>query len=453
MTRVLFVCGEPVGTSMSGPGIRALELARVVADAGCEVTVAAPPADQARDAGVELIDAGPTNYERLVAAAKAHDVVVAERLPPHLLNTLAGMETRYVADLYNPIVIETTERNRARTLGSQRRRAGIVTAHTIANLACADFILCASERQRDHWLGMLAGHNLIEIDLYEEDRGLRDLIDVVPSGLPEDPPNGAEPQLRKRPEVGPDDRILVWGGGIWPWLDALTPIRTIERLADRDPAVHLHFPAIHRPQALSDSEMSNAHEAVAYAEQRGLLGRRVHIGDGWVPYEKRAGYLVEADLGITAHHAHLEAHYAFRSRILDYFWAGLPVVATRGDVLAELIERERVGRTVPPGDDRAFAAACEALLDDSEAHATARAAARRIADAHRWRVVAAPLVDYCLNYAERPRVRRPRGLIARSVAALYPGMLMTELEENGVRGVTRKLARNAVSPLHLKRRR
>ena len=122
-------------------------------------------------------------------------------------------------------------------------------------------------------------------------------------------------------------------------------------------------------------------------------------------------------------------------------------------MLADLIEREHVGRAVAPGDDRAFAAACEALLDDSEAHAAARAAALRIADAHRWGVVATPLVDYCLNYAERPRVHRSRALIARSVAALYPGMLMNEFEENGIRGIARKLGRNAISPLHLKRRR
>jgi hypothetical protein len=108
---------------------------------------------------------------------------------------------------------------------------------------------------------------------------------------------------------------------------------------------------------------------------------------------------------------------------------------------------------VAPGDDRAFAAACEALLDDSAAHAAAREAALRIADAHRWRIVAAPLVDYCLNYAERPRVHRRRALIARSVVALYPGMLMTEFEENGIRGIARKLGRNAISPLQLKRRR
>jgi glycosyltransferase involved in cell wall biosynthesis len=449
MTRVLFVCGEPVGLRMSGPAIRTTELARVVADAGCDVTIAAPRADEFSDPGVELLDAAPEDYEQLAVAAAEHDVVVAERVPPHLLHTIAGMETRYVADLYNPIVIETTERNRARTQGSQRRRAAIVTAHTIANLACADFILCASERQRDHWLGMLAGHNLIDRDLYDGDRGLRQLIEVVPSGLPGEPPEPAEPYLRARPEVGLDARILVWGGGIWPWLDALTPIRMIERLADREPAIHLHFPAIHRPQALSASEMSNAHQAVAYAQERGLLGRRVHVGNGWVPYTDRARYLLEADIGITAHFDHLEAHYAFRSRILDYLWAGLPVVATRGDVLSDLIEREHAGRAVAPGDDEAFAIACEALLDDSEAHATARAAALRVAEAHRWRTVAAPLVDYCLNYAEWPRARRPRFLIARNVAMLYPGMVVTEFEENGVGGVARKLSRNVASTLRI----
>ena len=52
----------------------------------------------------------------------------------------------------------------------------------------------------------------------------------------------------------------------------------------------------------------------------------------------------EADLGVSAHRDHLEARYAHRTRLLDYLWAGLPVVATRGDALAELVDRERLGR-------------------------------------------------------------------------------------------------------------
>jgi hypothetical protein len=44
-------------------------------------------------------------------------------------------------------------------------------------------------------------------------------------------------------------------------------------------------------------------------------------------------------------------------------------------------------------------------------------------------------------------------MIARNVASLYPGMVLTELEENGLGGLARKLSRNVVSPLHLRRRR
>ena len=437
---------------MSGPGIRALELARVVAGAGCKVTLAAPAISGAEADGVDFLEAASSDYERLLKATLAHDVVVAERLPPHLLHTLAGLETRYVADLYNPIVLESAERNRGRSRRSQRRRAAVVIGHTVANLACADFVVCASERQRDLWMGMLSGHDLIDVELPPDDTTPQRLIGVVPSGLPDHPPPRAEPHLRTHPDVGPDDRILVWGGGIWPWLDALTPIRAIERLAGRTPAVHLHFPSIDRPEALSAVEMTTAHEAVAYAESRGLLGKRVHVGGGWVPYERRADYLLEADLGVSAHLDHLEARYAFRSRILDYFWAGLPVVATRGDVLAELVEGEGAGAAVDPGDDEGFAGACARLLDDRARSDAARERVAELAERHRWARTAAPLVDYCLHGAERPRPNRRRTLIARNVAALYPRLLATELEERGAGGLGSKLARNARTALRPGRR-
>ena len=452
MTRVLFHCWEPIGERMAGPGIRCLELARTLARAGCEVTIAAPDS-RLDEPAITLLDAAPQDYGRLLGAIRDHDVVIAERLPPHLLHTVSGLETRYVADLYNPIVVESAQRNRGRGRRSQRRRAAVVTAHTVANLACADFIVCASERQRDLWLGMLSGHGLLDAAMIDADPSLRSLIDVVASGLPGDPPPPGEPHLRALPEVGDADRILVWGGGIWPWLDAITPIKAVERLEAHRPAVHLHFPAVDRPQELSAVEMASAREAIAFAERRGLLGRRVHVGGAWVPYERRAEYLLEADLGISAHPDHLESRYAFRSRVLDYLWAGLPVVATRGDVLAELIERGGAGRAVAAGDDRAFADACAALLDDEAALDAARAAAARVAAAHRWERVAGPLVDYCLGFEARPRPSKPRRLIARSVAGLYPGLLAIELEERGAGGVARKLSRNALTAVAPRRRR
>ena len=54
----------------------------------------------------------------------------------------------------------------------------------------------------------------------------------------------------------------------------------------------------------------------------------------WVPYDERADFLLDADLGVSTHLEHIETAYSFRTRVLDYWWAGLPVVATDGDTFA-----------------------------------------------------------------------------------------------------------------------
>ena len=102
---------------------------------------------------------------------------------------------------------------------------------------------------------------------------------------------------------------------------------------------------------------SAAGAAIEFARERGLEGTCVHFKEGWTPYAERAGYLLDADVGVSAHHDHLEARFSYRTRVLDYVWAGLPVVTTGGDSVAELVERERLGETVVPGDDEGFATA------------------------------------------------------------------------------------------------
>ena len=85
----------------------------------------------------------------------------------------------------------------------------------------------------------------------------------------------------------------------------------------------------------------------------------MHFNPGWVPYDEREAYLVEADLGVCAHHDHLEARFSFRTRVLDHFWAGLPSVLTGGDAMGELVERRGLGardrrrRTTPASRRRA----------------------------------------------------------------------------------------------------
>ena len=45
----------------------------------------------------------------LLAALRSHDVVIAQQLPAQLLRYVEKLPIRYVADLYNPLVIELLE--------------------------------------------------------------------------------------------------------------------------------------------------------------------------------------------------------------------------------------------------------------------------------------------------------------------------------------------------------
>ena len=90
--------------------------------------------------------------------------------------------------------------------------------------------------------------------------------------------------------------------------------------------------------------------------------RHVFFNETWVPYDERQNYLLEADAGASTHGFTLETTLAFRTRILDYLWTGLPMVLTEGDSFAELVEREELGVAVPPDDVDALAKALELML-------------------------------------------------------------------------------------------
>jgi glycosyltransferase involved in cell wall biosynthesis len=411
---VLVVSAEPVGPRMAGPAIRASELARALASA-CDVTLAAPAPSTSE---LPLIEAGMADVEALVSGARAHDVVVAQELPPTVLERIAGGPRR-VIDLYNPIVVEVLEAVAHRSPAARRRIRGTIVQRTLAQCAAADLILCANERQRDLWTGGLALHGLIDRP---------DLVMVVPFGLPAEPV-GAPGGLRAAfPEIGPDDKVLLWGGGIWGWLDPVTPMRAVSRLD----GVHLVVMGAGRPGLEATGQAR--HLEAALAEARAHEGV-VHINTGWVPYDERGGWLADADLGVTAHHDHLEARYAHRTRVLDYLWAGLPVVATRGDAMADLVAREGLGLTVPPGDDVAFAAACAELLADAEARARVAAFAPTL----RWDRVAAPLVQWCL--ADPPRRAIRRGVLRRATLAHYRWALPQTLADEGPRAALGRVGR------------
>jgi glycosyltransferase involved in cell wall biosynthesis len=268
-------------------------------------------------------------------------------------------------------------------------------------------MICASEKQRDLWLGQLSSQGRLNSATYRSDPSLRNLIDVVPFGVDAAPAAQVEHGIRGVVDgISADDRVLIWGGGIYDWFDPLTLIRAVGVLAERHDDVRLFFLSLGHANA-EIGRMRMADDAVALATELGLLGRCVFFNERWVEHDRRADYLLDADLGVSTHLDHLETAFSFRTRLLDYAWAGLPIVNTSGDAFEPLITEHGLGAVVPPGDVEALATAIEGLLYDPALLSATAERVRRFAPELAWQRALGPLVEYCR--APYPAADDPRG--------------------------------------------
>jgi glycosyltransferase involved in cell wall biosynthesis len=405
--RVALLTTEPLGAQLAGPAIRAVELGRVLAaEHDVEVASTASCSGPGPDGNWQFVDDAA-----LRALAARCDVLVLGGDVLAANTWLADAGPAIVVDLYDPFHLEQLEQ--ARDLGEAERRRVVFGCIDVLNTQAVlgDTFLCASVRQRDMWLGHLASCGRVNPATYDADPTLRTLLRVVPFGVADSRPAVGAPALRGVVKgIGVDDEILLWGGGIYNWFDPLTLIRAVDELRADRPNLRLVFMGVQHPNPVVKT-MRAAREAWELSNELELTDVHVFFSDsfssGWIPYDERGRYLADATIGVSTHHDHVETAFSFRTRVLDYFWAGLPVITTRGDALADVIEAAGAGRTVEPGDVAALALAINALLDDDEARAAAAAASARLADDYRWSTVAQPLLEFCRNPYRAPDLADP----------------------------------------------
>ncbi|MCC2308732.1 glycosyltransferase [Cellulomonas chengniuliangii] len=390
--RILVVTGEPLLDRMAGPAIRAWEIAtalgaehdvRLLSTAGAKVTS-------------ETFDVVVANGGvRLREHTDWADVIVFQGFLLEAAPWLMGSSKILVADVYDPMHLEQLEQ--AKDLGAGGRAVSIRETTRVLNdqLRRADYVVCASEKQRDFWLGQLAGQGRINAAVYDEDESLGGLVGVVPFGIPGEPPVQSRHAIKGVvPGIGLDDKVIIWGGGVYNWFDPLTLVRAVDRLRVRHPDVRLYFMGLKHPNP-GVPDMKIAWELQQLSDELGLTGTHVFFNEGWVPYAERADYLLDGDLGVSTHFHHIETAFSFRTRILDYLWANLPIVATEGDTFATVIDQHGLGATVPPKDVDALEAALETYLFDEAAIARAKANVAAVAQQYTWQNVLEPLVAFC----------------------------------------------------------
>jgi glycosyltransferase involved in cell wall biosynthesis len=403
--RVLFICADPVGEEMAGLGIRCWELARALAGKASVTVAHGGTAERERD-GVRTMPFrahAPGALRELIAAA---DTVVAHPQWPLVDRWLRRSQARVIVDLYCPETLETLELLAGGAALERRQHTATTIDRLHAALRTGHHFVCASDGQRDLWVGAMLALRLLTPELYDADPSLREVIDLVPFGVPSEPPTAGSGGARAALGLGADSEIVLWNGGIWSWLDAPTAIRAVALLAARRPAVKLVFMG---GAAAHPAAAASTRAARELAAELGVLGSAVHFHDSWIAYDERGGWLTEADCALSAHADHLETRFAYRTRLLDCFWAGLPVVCTAGDELAARVADEDLGAVTQPGDAEAMAAALERVLERGRGDYAARLAAA--AERQRWERVAEPIARWVASDVAPPRPGDGRGVV------------------------------------------
>lgn len=425
--RIVVVGGDPVGSVMAGPAIRCYELSRALFEAGLDVNLVAPSLSD--DLPMPWTSAAWSDRETLqpIVEGAAAIVVFAPVLAENMW--MAELGVPLVVDAYDPGLLETLEAHRGRTLDEQRDWIKDATRHMVEPMKVADVVLVASERQRHLMIGVLAAVGRVEPQCSAEDPAFRSVVRVVPFGTANAVPASSNTALRAGAGLGESAFVAFWGGGLYSWLDPLTLVDAIAQCSNHN-VVAAFLAGPHPTPAVGQLPLVEV--VKRRAKDLGLLGSRVVFVEEWVPYSERARWLCDADVGVSLHQDHLETEFAFRTRMLDYLWAGLPIVCTRGDVLSEVIDRNELGFVVGYNDVAAVATALDTLANEDALRRQERRLRLRLeSDRRRWSLMAEPLVEFCREPALAADRRNAEpvhhglrwrlGLVVRAIQAAIRG--------------------------------
>ncbi len=440
---LLIVSHDVVDEKMAGPGMRYWEIAQAIKHY-MPVTLAVPKPTSLQDAEINIVTYQETSPAILQSLVEENEIALISGYMAEKFPFLKTTSTRLIVDLYTPMVLENIHYYFSETMDVQMAANlhGVKVMNELIKIG--DFFICGNERQRDFWLGVLTAQGRVNPLNYAADSRLYKLIDIVGMGFPSRPPHHDKAILRGvHPNVPNDAKIVLWGGGLWNWLDPLTLVYAWQQVIAQHPSARLVFLGTRHPnESVPPHEM--ALKTIQLAEQIGEKDKTILFLE-WLSYKDREALLVEADLGVTLHPIHAETRFSLRTRVLDYIWAELPTVITDGDVTSEWVREYGIGRVVAESDVDGVAEAINHVLQRSKE--SYRASFEPLKRKYTWANVVQPIVTYCLNGDIAPDRRQRNAEISPSNANPAPltkahfATLMRIWREQGAKGVLHRLWR------------
>jgi GT2 family glycosyltransferase len=390
--KLLIVSGEVVSGEMAGPAIRVWNFATVLSQY-MDVILAVPNKTDLQGQNFRIVRFRDDGHLRELI--KEVDIILSGGMTFAKYRSIKDSGKYLIMDIYDPYNLASLAEYGTEPI--KKRLEIHESIHNIFNeqFYYGDFFICASERQRDFWLGMLAALNRVNPHSYNQDPSLKKMIDIVPFGLPAASPIHERDVLRNKVEgIGSDDFVVIWGGGIYNWFDPLTLIKAMSEIAKKRDDIKLFFMGVKHPNP-EVKELQLVNDTVNLARKLGVYEKNVFFNFGWVDYDDRQNYFLEADAGIITHPEHIETRFSYRTRILDYLWTGLPVISTKGDYLSDMVDRKGLGIITGEGDVRGIVNAITKLADDRDYYDSCVGNIKKIAEDYTWEKVCRPIIDFC----------------------------------------------------------
>lgn len=274
-------------------------------------------------------------------------------------------DQRIVYDLFDPTVLELRELYGAFPSLRQRIHLAAEWWRLSEALMTADLLMTAAPQQRRFYQALQSGD--------------APWINV-PFGI-----DTAELSTCEKPHAN----VVVWGGGVWEWLDPETAIDAVLDLNAHGLRCKLLFMGRSRP----NRDLAGGGRADRFDALLARGGEHVSAPEEWVPYAERLSWLRSGKIAIMLHRSTAEAEYAIRTRLFDAIAAAVPVIATEKGFAAELVKEEGLGVVVPAEDVQAVSQAIRRLLTDDVFRSTCVMNLERVRPQYAWDVVTRPLTN------------------------------------------------------------
>lgn len=382
---LLIITPDHLGHTRIGLAMRHWEIAEALSRAGLRVTLASTrpvPRDLASPAfRVEDVS---LPGDRMMELAREHAAIMVQGTVLTDFPALREVTRPLIADMVTPMHIESIETSQEQYLNSLK-----AIQHC---LETADFFVCGNERQRIYWLGMLTAIGRLSKEDRDRDREFRHLIDVVHFGIPDDEPQKTRPVLKGvLPGIRRDDFLLTWFGGIWNWLEPLPLIRAVHGAHEQDSRIKLFFSMYRKNHEQPHAMAVRAREL---CKELGALDRSVFFNELPVPFDQRADYLLESDLGVIIQAPNFETQLSARTRALDYLWANLPIFINRGDEIGELVAQHGIGVVADSSDPAELQRALLDYVRDASRRRHAVAAVCQVKKEFLWSSTVQPILRF-----------------------------------------------------------